>query len=176
MRRAPLRAPLVAPPFVYCAPLTTVMSRFKYEGRFEYLPVLRLLLAELQGDIPEGSSCVCPLPLHWHRRLRRGFNQSELLARGLASTMGLPMATHWLRKHRRTRPQVGLDEHMRQSNVKGAFAARRHCAGSHVLLVDDVMTTGATLLEARAALLDAGAKQVDCVVLAATTPDGNQTM
>ncbi|MEL6301841.1 MAG: phosphoribosyltransferase family protein [Pseudomonadota bacterium] len=152
------------------------MSRFKYQGRLEYLPVLTLLLEVLRDDIPQRPSHVCPLPLHWLRRVRRGFNQSELLARALASTMGVPIVNHWLHKPRSTRPQVGLDEHMRQSNVKGAFAARRQCSGSHVLLVDDVMTTGATLLEARAVLLDAGAKRVDCLVLAATTHNGTQAM
>ncbi len=176
IERAPLRHPLAVAPFLYTPPLSAVMSRFKYQGRLEYLPVLTLLLEALRDDIPKGPSHVCPLPLHWLRRMRRGFNQSELLAHALASALGLPIVNHWLHKPRATRPQVGLDEHRRQSNVKGVFAARRQCSGSHVLLVDDVMTTGATLLEARATLLDAGAKQVDCLVLAATTPDGNQTM
>jgi len=176
IRRAPLRHPLVVAPFVYAPPLTAVMSRFKYQGRLEYLPVLTLLLEALRDDIPQRPSHVCALPLHWLRAVRRGFNQSELLAHALASTMGVPNVNHWLHKPRSTRPQVGLDAHMRQSNVKGAFAARQQCSGSHVLLVDDVMTTGATLLEARAALLDAGAKQVDCLVLAATKPKVTQAM
>lgn len=88
-----------------------------------------------------------PVPLHWRRRLKRGYNQSELLCRGIADVMGRPVNTTAVVRHRYTRQQSLQRGHTRAANVEGAFRVRRpsEIEGRHLLLVDDVLTTGATV-------------------------------
>jgi ComF family protein len=120
-----------------------------------------------------GAHCVVPVPLHWWRRWRRGYNQSEVLARGLARTLGLPVYGQGLRRVRNTPMQSRQQsDSARRDNVRGAFAARRslRCAGQTVLLVDDVLTTGSTAHEAARALRQAGARRVVVAVLARAEP------
>jgi ComF family protein len=112
-----------------------------------------------------APDAVVPVPLHWWRRLRRGYNQSEALARGLARVLALPCRTSWLRRARHTPSQVGKSAEQRRANVRGAFRAARVPAGASVLLVDDVMTTGATASEAARALKEAGAGRVVAAAL-----------
>jgi ComF family protein len=111
---------------------------------------------------------VVPVPLYWLRRLTRGYNQSAAVAGGVARVLGLPCRPRWLRRVRNTPKQVGQSLAARQENVRGAFRARRRAplAGRSVLLVDDVMTTGATLGEAARALRAAGAARVAVAALA----------
>jgi ComF family protein len=129
-------------------------------------------LAELLGECwaahaPEkfaslGVDVVVPVPLHWRRRLGRGYNQSEALALGLASVLKLPCRAGWLRRVRHTPMQTAQSMSGRRQNVHGAFRARTGVGlgGRGVLLVDDVMTTGATAHEAAKALRSAGAARV----------------
>jgi ComF family protein len=107
-----------------------------------------------------------PVPLHWSRRLRRGYNQAEILARGLARRHGLPLV-RGLRRLRATPPQQG-DPALRRQNVQHAFAVRapRAVAGRRLLLVDDVFTTGATLNACARTLREAGAAAVGALTLA----------
>lgn len=109
-----------------------------------------------------------PVPLHWLRRWQRGYNQSAALCRGLARRLHLPCGLSDLRRIRNTPRQIHQTPTARKTNVKGAFRARRGIAlkGRTVLLVDDVMTTGATVNEAAKALRDAGAGRVVVAVLA----------
>ncbi len=110
---------------------------------------------------------IVPMPLHWRRYWRRGFNQSELLAREVSRRCGLPVA-RGVRRLRATAPQAGLTNAKRRVNVSGAFAParRRSVEGLRVLLVDDVMTTGATASACSRALKSAGAKYVAFLALA----------
>jgi ComF family protein len=134
-------------------------------------------LAELLGEclaeqrrsalVGLGADVIVPVPLHWWRRLRRGYNQSAAIGHGLGARLGLPCRYLWLW---RVRPatQQGKDRSKRWDNVRNAFraVARKRLCGRHVLLVDDVMTTGATASEAARALLDGGAARVSVAVLA----------
>jgi ComF family protein len=131
------------------------------------------LLGELWGE-RDGEKlsqlaldAVVPVPLHWWRRLCRGYNQSAAVARGLAQRLRLPCRPGWLRRVRYQRSQVGLSGPERRANVLGAFGARHraHLAGRSVLLVDDVMTTGATASEAARALKEGGAARVVAAVV-----------
>jgi ComF family protein len=118
-----------------------------------------------------GAEVVVPVPLHWWRRLRRGYNQSEALARILAARLGLPCRPRWLRRTRPTPWQTDqTSPALRRENVRGAFGARpsRALGGKTILLVDDVMTTGSTASEAARALKAAGAGPVIAAVLART--------
>lgn len=135
-------------------------------------------LAELLGETwAEQASArfaaleldaIVPVPLHWLRRWSRGYNQSAALARGLSTALRLPCCPSWLRRIRHTPRQFTQTPAGRKANVRGAFQARSGLVrqGCSVLLVDDVMTTGATVGEASKALLAAGAKRVVVAVLA----------
>lgn len=121
---------------------------------------------------PPGGSPVdalVPVPLHWWKHLRRGYNQCDAVARGIAASYRLPIRPRWLRCVRRTAPQKTLDPTARRLNVRGAFRASRLVAGKHILLIDDVMTTGATAEEAARALRLAGAARVTVAILARVT-------
>jgi len=109
-----------------------------------------------------------PAPLHWWRHWHRGFNQSELLAREVSRRTGVPLYSA-LRRVRATSVQAGLSHTARRKNVAGAFRARRASEtlkGRHVLLIDDVMTTGSTAAACAAELKRAGAARVSLLAVA----------
>ncbi len=114
---------------------------------------------------------VVPVPLHWWRRWRRGYNQSAALAEGLADELHLPLRLRWLRRSRYTPIQTGQAPTNRRANVQGAFraVARTELRGAAVLLVDDVFTTGSTCDEAAKALRQAGAARIIVAALSRGT-------
>ncbi|MBT3270654.1 ComF family protein [Candidatus Poribacteria bacterium] len=142
-------------------------------------------LADLIADISpalydwDEYAALIPIPSHRVRRAERGFSQTELLAKRLSRRVGLPVQTRWLRRVKATRPLRLLEgRHERSAEVRDAFRCRaipkeRH--GSAALLLDDIVTTGATTMEARSALIDAGLGRVDviCVARALGSPDGS---
>jgi ComF family protein len=115
-----------------------------------------------------GADVVIPVPLHWWRRLRRGFNQTACLSGAVARAVRAEHRPGWLRRVRPTASQAHLTAPARWENVRGAFRAARRAtlAGRTVLLIDDVLTTGATASEAARALRVGGAKAVHVAVLA----------
>ena len=129
------------------------------------LPLSALLARALPVD--ERFDLVVPVPLHWRKQWRRGFNQSELLARHLAKRRGIP-AVNALRRKRHTAVQAGLALAGRRRNVAGAFEVRgdMNLSGKRILLVDDVMTTGATAAACASKLKQAGAQSVSLITLA----------
>lgn len=155
----------------YEPPLDAVVRALKFR-RLDYLgPHLgRALLTRLAGGLEraaDGAVAVVPLPLHWRRRLHRGFNQAELLARPVARHLGLPLLGGLRR--RRSRPaQSSLTRRRRSGNPRGAFRWWGALPQGPVVLVDDVVTTGATLEAAAACLKAAGVPRVVAVVAART--------
>jgi ComF family protein len=146
--------------------LRDLIHLFKY-GRVR--PLAGRFGEWLVSAIPRDQSfdLIVPVPLHWRRKLDRGFNQSELLARAVAKRYGL-RPVNAVRRKRQTGIQAGLSNAKRRLNVSGAFVVKRKAvvAGRRVLLIDDVMTTGATLSACAAALKDAGARYVAVLALA----------
>jgi ComF family protein len=146
--------------------LRDLIHLYKY-GRMRPMakPLGRLLAGALPRD--RRFDAVVPVPLHWRRRWARGFNQSELLAREMARRCGVPVRTV-VRRARATQTQAGLSNTRRRDNVAGAFRVKRGASvrGLRVLLVDDVMTTGATASACAAALKRAGAQTVALLALA----------
>lgn len=118
-----------------------------------------------------GYDLVIPVPLHIRRLKERGYNQSLELARPLAKALGLPLETGLLARTRHGLPQMQLSREERANAVKGAFLAEGNLSGRKVLLVDDVMTTGATVTECAKRLFDSGAGAVDVVLAARTALD-----
>ena len=150
----------------YEGALKDLIHLFKY-ARVETLgePLGAYLLRAIPLD--QRFDVVVPVPLHWRRRLWRGFNQAELLARPLAHRLGVPVGAA-LERRRHTDTQASLSPSERRSNVAGAFALRRgaEVRGKRILLVDDVLTTGATVGSAAAVLRRAGASHVAVLTLA----------
>lgn len=160
-------------------PLTETHAVFRYEAPLDrLLPRLKFhddlaagrLCADLMADALAGAArpeTVIPLPLHRRRLRARGFDQTLELARPLARTLALPLRDDLLARVRETAPQSRLDAVARRRNLKGAFAVRPGIVlPAHVALIDDVMTTGATLHAAADALLRAGVARVDAWVCA----------
>ncbi|PLX84929.1 MAG: amidophosphoribosyltransferase [Desulfuromonas sp.] len=147
--------------------LRRAVQRFKYEGAIYLDRALSHLLAQaLQGDRERFCpDLLVPVPLHRSRLRQRTFNQALLLARALGRRWDVPAAADLLERTRPTPAQQGLDARQRRRNLKGAFALRRPLAGRRILLIDDVMTTGATARECSAVLLKGGADAVGVAVL-----------
>lgn len=152
----------------YAEPLRGLILAYKFEQALGLGRLLQDLLARAcagLGDDP--PDLLAPVPLHWRRLLWRGYNQSQELARVLGRGLGRPVEHAAVRRVRRTRPQTTVERSERRANIQGAFRADPALvAGKKVLLVDDILTTGATAEECARVLSAAGAVRVDVAVLA----------
>ena len=170
---------------VFEGAVRTLLHLFKFDDRRDLAqPLSRALLAALPAR--EDHDLVVPVPLHWTRRLSRGYNQAALLARRVARARAIPFARGLLIKTHRTLDQAHLDAEARRRNVRGSFAVRslrgkrgrtgidpaRPLAGLRILLVDDVLTTGATAEACARVLKRAGAARVFVLAVARTPLKG----
>jgi ComF family protein len=145
----------------YTFPADVLVRAFKYHHRLS----LARFFAEAVSILPEAD-VVVPMPLHPRRLSERGFNQALEIARPLARAAGLPLEQEGVVRKRHTPPQAVLDREDRLANPRGAFACRRRFDGLRVMVVDDVMTTGASLDALARCLKAGGAVAVHNFVLA----------
>ncbi|MBI3943409.1 MAG: ComF family protein [Chloroflexi bacterium] len=153
---------------VYEEPVRSIIHHLKYKNGRWLAPLLGDVLHTGFRQLAWQIDAIVPVPLHPQREKERGFNQALLLAQELARREGLPLEVNLLRRVRYTRSQTGLDPAGRLANVAGAFACRdgQKVIGRQVLLVDDVMTTGATMSACAQALKSGGAGKVYALALA----------
>jgi ComF family protein len=148
----------------------TMVHALKYGDRLDLAPVMARWMARAGSELLMDADLVVPVPLHWRRMWTRRFNQSATLAKLVAEPHGVPVSYGALKRVRATPQQVGLSKPERTANVQGAFrvdpAGKAEIARRHVVLVDDVLTSGATVDSCARALLRAGARQVDVLTFA----------
>ena len=154
----------------YRPPIAQLISGFKYNNRYSYGQTLVKIMAEQLVSTHYGShlpDLIVPTPLHWRRQLKRGFNQSQQLAHYLSSRLHVPLALA-VKREKMTSPQQSLNARQRRQNLRGAFTVTGNVDGKRLALVDDVMTTGATVTEISRSLLAAGALEIHIWCLART--------
>lgn len=160
--------------FPYGYPIDMIIQDIKYRGRLYWLRLLAQELAERvrQADQPLPE-CLLPVPLHWRRRWSRGFNQAFEIARELGRHLDIPADDGFLRRLRPTASQTEMTAPARRRNVRRAFALVGAAPWKRVAVVDDVVTTGATVEELSRLLKRAGVRQVEVWALArALNPGG----
>jgi ComF family protein len=139
----------------------------KFGGRRSLArPLADVILTQCADALAAGVSGLVPVPLARDREQARGYNQAALLAEAIAAGVGVRVRARWLARVRATRPQSDLGAAERSANVRGAFAADPAAAGQHVVVVDDVLTTGATAAECARTLRAAGAVRVGVLTVA----------
>lgn len=147
-----------------------LVHALKYGDRLDLAPVMGRWTATAGREILAGADALVPVPLHWRRLWMRRFNQSAALAASIAAATGVPVATAALKRVKATAQQVGRSRAERAANVQGAFrvpaAGRTEVAGRRLVVIDDVLTSGATVEGCARALLRAGAANVDVLVFA----------
>lgn len=158
--------------FDYAFPVEAMLHALKYGHRLALSDFFAGELVRLAADLRLQADLVLPMPLHPQRLAERGFNQAVEIARPLARASGLPMELASVRRIRNTVAQAGLDREMRLRNTRGAFVCKAPLDGLRIAVVDDVMTTGATLDELARVLKQRGAAWVGNFVIARTpVPD-----
>jgi len=153
----------------YTETLRELIHLFKYRKR----RYLRSFLGGLVLDYVRGHAgtisydAIVPVPLHWRRHWRRGFNQAAHLAGPLSKNLRIPILKRSIKRVRHTRPQVGLPAEQRRDNIKNAFKVTRpeKVAGKKLFVIDDVITSGATLNECARVLKKAGASEITILTL-----------
>ncbi len=148
----------------------TLVHALKYQDRTDLAPAMGRWMARAGHELLQGADMLIPVPLHWRRAWHRRYNQSGALARVIERTSGVKLRGDLLQRVRPTEQQVGLSRPQRASNVQGAFKVpadrQPEIAGLRLVLIDDVLTSGATIDACARALLRARAAQVDVLVFA----------
>jgi ComF family protein len=158
----------------YASELSQLIQAFKFKGRRDLASLLAPLIASayLESWPERGADVIVPVPLHSKRKRERGFNQAALLASMVGRLLGLGLCEKILVRVRHTAAQIGLTDAERSRNVWKVFKCAQPALarGKRLLLIDDVMTTGATVTSATEALLEAGALRVMVLTIARAVP------
>lgn len=162
-RPSPFSAIVV--PFAYDFPIDAAIRYYKFRRRLWYAPAFAELLLSPFSTLPESVDAILPVPLHWLRHGIRGFNQATEICRSLCRQTGLPLVRNVYRQ-RATPYQSGSNARARRRNLRGAFSTRGRLTAKHVLIVDDVVTTGETCRQLALLLRDNGVEEVSVLALA----------
>jgi ComF family protein len=147
--------------------LRAAVHAFKFRGKRALArPLADLVLEQCRGELALEADALVPVPLAAARERARGYNQAALLAECVGRILARPVQPRWLGRARPTLPQSDLTADERHRNVRGAFRASPAVAGRHVLVIDDVLTTGATAAECARALRAGGARIVGILTVA----------
>jgi len=158
--------------FQYQYPVSSLLQRYKYGNQLDIATVLGKLLSKHLSSSPLPDVLI-PMPLHPHRLQERGFNQAVEIARVVSHEIEIPLDVHACKRVKFSAPQVTLPLKQRVRNMRNAFSCERSLENLRVALLDDVMTTGASLNALATAVKKAGAMHVECWVVARTHPGIN---
>ena len=156
-------------PFIYTQPLEWVIQQFKFNANLMYAPLLSdLMIQQIPAFLyqQQRPDAVIPMPLHYKRLKHRGFNQSLLLAKPVAKVLGVPVDSVSCQRKHNTDHQTGKNARQRQLNIKGAFQFNNHNNYQYLVIFDDVVTTGSSVLELSKTLKLSGVSRVDVWSLA----------
>jgi ComF family protein len=156
---------VAAAPLAYEFPVDAAIRLFKFHRKLHYAPAFGELLCRAAAELPADIDALLPVPLHWLRHGVRGFNQAAEICRPLQKESGLPVVRN-VSRIRQTPYQSGLGARERRRNLAGAFAVKGEITARHVLLIDDVITTGETCSQLARALLAHGALKTSVLALA----------
>src|SRR6476659_2856464 len=171
LRRMPAGLADMRIAYIFQSPLREAVHQLKYRSVRRIAAPLGALMAEHLITQPAAVDAVLAIPLHSARLAERGFNQAEALAREIANLLDLPLLATGLTRIRATEQQAKLDARARADNMRGAFAWHGAPPPRRLLLVDDVLTTGATMGACAVVLREAGAEAVHGLALARSRPD-----
>jgi ComF family protein len=152
-------------PLEYSFPVNAALKALKFKRRLDYVPAFAELLRRMLSELPDDIDALLPVPLHWRRHAMRGFNQAVELCEPLRKQTGLPVVPG-IKRVRPTPKQSGLDAIERRRNLQHAFAAGDPVDRRHVLIIDDVITTGETCRQLAKVVLAAGAEKVSVLAVA----------
>ncbi|MEJ2127992.1 MAG: ComF family protein [Woeseiaceae bacterium] len=157
----------VVAPLEYAFPVDAAIKAMKFRRKLFYAPAFAQLLMAFFDELPDDIDALLPMPLHWFRHATRGFNQAAEIGRPIAKAAGLPIITNIIRQ-RRTPFQSGLAASQRRRNLAMAFSATGAVQYRHVLIVDDVITTGESCRQLARVVMAAGAEKVSALAVART--------
>lgn len=152
--------------WIYKKQIKQSMYRFKYQNRQEYARYYGSEIVRVYGEWIRRNKieAIVPIPLHRTRKRQRGYNQAELLAKEIGRQMQVPVYANLLKRVRKTKAQKNLNDAERKNNLKKAFKTQENNVQlNHILLVDDIYTTGSTMNEAATELQKAGIEQIYCI-------------
>lgn len=155
-------------PLEYEFPVDAAIKALKFRRRLVYAPAFAELLCAAAARLPDDIDAVLPVPLHWRRRWFRGFNQAVEIGRPVARHLGVPLVKN-VRRRRATPFQSGLSARERARNLQSAFAVRGSLPYRHVLIIDDVITTGTTMRQIARVVKRAGVTRVSALAVARAT-------
>lgn len=157
-------------PFLYEDAIQWMLKQLKFGKRLWYANILGQLMAEsLHTHYTTLPRLIIPIPLHKQRLQQRGFNQSLEIAKCISKQIHIPVSKRHVIRHKATKPQAQCKAYERSRNIRRAFTSKKHITGYNVILLDDVMTTGSTLLECYRTLENASMGHINLCAIAKTT-------
>lgn len=152
-------------PLAYEFPVDAAIKALKFQRRLFYGSAFAELLCRECELLPDDIDAVLPVPLHWRRKWFRGFNQAIEIATPVAKHLGVPLVSN-VKRVRATPFQSGLSARERATNLRRAFRVRDEISWRHILIVDDVITTGATVRQLAKTVLKSGVRRVSALAVA----------